>query len=436
MEQSEAERELELFVTTSVTTSVSVRVTSPLFSSPKLNSSFTVTAGQVHQLTFSNKLRSVGTEMGTKGILVKASDEIVIYGFNKEKYSNDGFLGFPTDVLGKDYYAVCIKAKKYYTLILVVGVYDNTNVEIKLANNEKVKVQYNGDTYGKNTVLTVKVNRYSTFQVHSLDKGDLTGTYIKADKPVSFFSGNRETSVGTGNSADHLVDMQLPVDTWGKKFAIAPIPKRTTGDFYRFVASENDTNINVNGQNNGEAFSDSFTLNDAGSWVQKHYSSNLYAYVESSKPVIVAQYVLSQISEHSSEMADPSMMIIPPIEQYSADYTFSTPKYSEGSYDNYFMFVVNDAEKENLQMDGQPFPRDTKYNNIQGTELVAGYITLQDGTHTCRHKSDKTKVFGGYLFGKQYKESYAFPTGLRLSAINTVSSFRNSWLNTSVGWLL
>ena len=421
MEQSEAYRELELFVTTSVTKSVSVSVTSPLFSSPKVDSSFTVTAGQVKQLTFSNKLRSVGTEMGSKGILVKASDEIVIYGFNQELHSNDGFLGFPTDVLGKEYYAVCMKAKKYYTLILVVGVYDNTNVEIKLANNDGVKVQYNGDTYGKNSVLMVKVDRYSTFQVHSHDKGDLTGTYIKADKPVSFFSGNRETSVGTGVSADHLVDMQLPVDTWGKKFAILPIPKRTTGDFYRFVASENDTNINVNGQDNGGTFSDSFTLNAAGSWVQKHYSSNLYAYVQSSKPVLVVQYVLSQINKWSSEKADPSMMIIPPIEQYSADYTFSTPKYSQGSYDNYFMFVVNVAEKENLQMDGEPFPRDTKYNDIPGTELVAGYITLIDGTHTCRHKSDNTKVFGGFLFGKQQHESYAFPTGLRLSAINTVS---------------
>ena len=372
MEQSEANKELELFVTTSVTASVSVRVTSPLFPSPQLDSSFTVTSGQVEQLKFSNELRLEGTEMSKKGILVKASDEVVIYGFNKEAYTNDGFLGIPTDVLGKEYYAACITPIQYYTLILVVGVYDNTNVEIQLANNEGVKVKFDGNTYGKNSVLTVKMDRYSTFQVHSLEKGDLTGTYIRADKPVSFFSGNKETTVGKDTSADHLVEMQLPVDTWGTKFAISPIPKRTTGDFFRFIASEKDTNIKVTGQDNGQTFSDTFALTDPGTWIQKHYSSNMYAYVESSKPVLVVQYVLSQIRR--TEKADPSMMIIPPIEQYSADYTFSTPKYSHGSYDNFFMFVVNSGEKENLLMDEKPFSRDTKYNTIPGTSLVAGYI--------------------------------------------------------------
>jgi hypothetical protein len=46
--------------------------------------------------------------------------------------------------------------------------------------------------------------------------------------------------------------------------------------------------------------------------------------------------VKSQLS--SSEPADPAMIIIPPVEQYAADYTFTTPKYSQGSYANFFLF--------------------------------------------------------------------------------------------------
>ena len=423
MEQSESEMDLELFITTSKP-SVSVRVTSymfPVFLKPAIDTSFSINAGQVKKLMFSNKLRLVGTEMSEKGILVKASDEVVIYGFNKESYSNDGFLGLPTDVLGKEYYAVCATPKKFYSLMLVVGVYYDTNVEIKLANNDNVKVQYNGNTYGKNSVLKVNMNRYSTFQVHSLDKGDLTGTYIKADKPVSFFSGNRETSVGTGGTADHLVEMQLPVDTWGKKFVISPIPKRTTGDFYRFVASEKDTYITITGQQNGQPFTDFFALNDVGSWTQKHYSSNLFAFIESNKPVLVVQFALSQTNRASNERTDPSMMIIPSVEQYSGDYSFSTPKSSKGLYDNFFMFMVNNTEKYKLQIDRTPFPPETKYNAIPGTDLVAGYIMVENGTHTCRHKSDNSKVFGGLLYGKQPGESYAFPAGFRFSTSNEVN---------------
>ena len=269
MEHSESKMDLELYITTSETASVGVRVTAPLFSKIILDSSFNVTDGFGKQLLFSNDLRLEGTEMSQKGILVQATHNIAIFGFNKEAYSNDGFLGIPTDVLGKEYYATCATPLEYYTLILVVGIYDNTSVQIRLANNEAIEVQYNNESYGKNGVLEVNMNRYWTFQVHSLEQGDLTGTYIRADKPVSVFSGNKETPVGYNayhRPADHLVEMQIPVETWGKKFAISPIPERTSGDFYRFIASQKETTINVRGQENGRTFSDSFALNDTGIW--------------------------------------------------------------------------------------------------------------------------------------------------------------------------
>ena len=353
--------------------------------------------------------------MSSKGILVTASDEVVIYGINKEAYSNDGFVGLPTDVLGKEYYATTYAPAYRYCLILVVGVHDNTRVEITFGNNNGVSVRYGSKTYGKNSKLTLTMNRYSTFQAHT--KGDLTGTYIKSDKAVSFFSGNKKTNIGRGNSQDHLVEQQIPVDNWGKKFAITPIPERSLGDYFRFIASESNSKVKIQGQRKGRSFSDSFTLKSPGSWSQKHYDSTLFAYVTCDKPLLVVQYVLSQYGD----VADPAMMIIPPIEQYAADYTFSTPKYSQGSYYNYFMFVVKKAEKDGLRMNGNKFPSNTKYNDIPGTDLVGGFMKLTDGTHTVRHTSP-ISVFGGYLYGRQNYESYAFPTGLRLAPINVVSN--------------
>ena len=428
MEQGGSGVDLELYITTSETISVTVRVTAPLFSKRILDSSFNVTDGIEKQLLFSNDLRLEGTEMSQKGILVQATHNIAIFGFNKEAYSNDGFLGISTDALGKEYYATCATPLKYYTLILVVGIYDNTTVQIKLANNEGIDVQYKNETYGKNGVLEVNINRYWTFQVHSLGQGDLTGTYIKADKPVSVFSGNRETPVGNNANnrpADHLVEMQIPVETWGKKFAISPIPERTSGDFYRFVASQKETTINVRGQANKKTFSDLFALNDTGTWTQKYYSSNLYAIIESDKPILVAQYVFSQNGYGDPEKGDPSMMIIPPIEQYCSSYTFYAPpkvNYWEGSYSHFFIFVVNDTEKDGLRMDGRPL-RVNLYNNIPGTGLVAGYITLEDGPHTCSHAS--MSVFLGLLYGVRESESYAIPAGIRLAHINNVSAFQS-----------
>lgn len=51
-------------------------------------------------------LRHVGNGVDTKAISVKASGDIVLYGINKQTFSTDGFLAFPDDVVGTEYYTV------------------------------------------------------------------------------------------------------------------------------------------------------------------------------------------------------------------------------------------------------------------------------------------------------------------------------------------
>jgi hypothetical protein len=57
----------ELFVTTARTTSVSVKVDSPKCSSPRISSSFSITAGQVKQLLFDYRIRMIGSTKSSKG---------------------------------------------------------------------------------------------------------------------------------------------------------------------------------------------------------------------------------------------------------------------------------------------------------------------------------------------------------------------------------
>lgn len=415
MENVKIKLQLELFVTTSRTTNVSVKVTAPKYPSANLNEQFSITAGQVKQVMFTNKLRLIQTEFSSKAVLVEADDEIVIYGVNKETYSNDAFLGLPTDVLGKKYYAICYYPPSENTEILVVGVEDNTAVTMKLADHSDISFNYGGKTYKKKDTLNVKLDRFDTFQIATY--GDLTGTYITADKKISVFSGNRKTNVGIGSTKDHLVEQLTPVDVWGMNFATVPTPDRTTGDYFRFIASEDDTKVKVDGQIKGKAFKQDIKISKAGQFVQKHYDSQLYSHVTADKPILLVQYVMSM--ENRSEPADPAMLIIPPIEQYGADYSFATPKYSKGSYINYFMFVVKEKEKNGLILDSKAISGVT-FNTIPGTDYVGGFVKISEGSHTVRHQSP-ISVFGGYLFGRARAESYGFTTGMRLAPINVVS---------------
>ncbi|KAK3104160.1 hypothetical protein FSP39_024897 [Pinctada imbricata] len=332
--------DIELFITTASSSKVLVRVTAPKTKYPHLNETLQVSNGEVKQLSISNKFRHIGTEFSSKGILITSTDEVVVYGINKEFYSTDGFLGLPTDVLGTKYFAATYAPATRYCLILIVGVHDNTNVNIKLGDNNGVRVIYGGITYGKGDSFEVKINRFSTFQIHS--SGDLTGTCVTSNKTVSIFSGNIKTAIGRGKTQDHLVEQLVPVDRWGKRFLAMSTPDRTAGDIYRFIASERDTEIIVKFQTQGRrTTSDTLRLSLPGHWTYKWYDSNTLLSITSSKPISVLQYTVSQYND----LGDPSMMIIPPIEQYGADYTFTTPKYSQGSYFNYLLFVVRNSEK-------------------------------------------------------------------------------------------
>ncbi|CAC5401260.1 HMCN [Mytilus coruscus] len=199
-----------------------------------------------------------------------------------------------------------------------------------------------------------------------------------------------KTNTGSGSSQDHLVEQLTPVNTWGKRFATVPTPARTIGDYYKFIASD-QKQISIN--------------------------SNNYCYITADKPVFLVMIVKSQLS--SSEPADPAMLIIPPIEQYAADYTFTTLKYTAGSYENFFLFVVNKADKSGLKLDGGSFPANTAYYDIPDTDLVGGYISVSEGSHTVRHTSP-ISIFGGFLYGKANKETYGLTTGMRMAKINSI----------------
>ncbi len=97
-------------------------------------------------------------------------------------------------------------------------------------------MNWQGRTYSWGQEFTVRLDDCSTMQVQSGKTGDLTGTFVKSNKPIAVFSGNARTNV-KGESCpgcvwytrDHLVEQLPPKESWAKKFVTCPIPDRTTG---------------------------------------------------------------------------------------------------------------------------------------------------------------------------------------------------------------
>ena len=402
---------LELYVTPTRGRAASVKVTSPRYHSPHINMSATINAGDVRKFEIDPALRQQWTSLESKAILVESSEDVIVYGVNMELFSNDGFLALPTSVQGTRYYTVSYWPAELRTQFGIIGLSDGTVVDIRLPNPSSgpVSVSYGGATYGNGQTFRIDLNRFDTFQAQS--SGDLSGTFIHSSHNVSVFSGNVRTNVGSGDSRDHLVEQLPPLSSWGKRFATVPTPMRTTGDVIRIVASQDNTVVHIEGEGN-------YTIARAGEVLERVLSSSHNHLLESSAPVLVVQIVYSQLS--TSEPADPAMMLIPPVEQWSRDYTFVTPHYSGGvtggDYANRLLVVVEDSEKDGLRLDGQQLS--ASWSPVPGTTFVGGDVNVSSqGVHSFRHESP-TVTFCAWLYGAADRESYAFPIGLQLRAVN------------------
>ena len=414
MQNNDNNHDTEIFITTMELVTVNVNISAPRYTATSIFQQVTVTAGSVQQILLDTNLRMSGSAKDSKALYISADNNIVVYGVNKADHSTDAFLGLPINVLGTEYYAITNPNSQ--TQIMVIGVEDTTAVSITLPTTTGGNVDYGGTSYAAGSTITETVDRFDTLQIANTNNGgDLSGAHITSDKPIVAYSGNELTSIGSGASRDHIVEMWYPVERWGTEFITVPIPDRTVGDKFKFVASEGSTTVQITGDHTA-----SFTLSNAGDIREEDIASTAYCRIVASKAIMAVQLVLSQQS--SSEPSDPAMLVIPSIQQYSYSYTFSTPSYSQSgsSYINYLMIVIRDADQNGLLLDGSSIS--PSLTAISGTDYVGGYMNVAEGTHTIEHTS-RIVFFGAYLYGRAPYETYAFPIGMRLGTINVVRTY-------------
>ncbi|XP_064385205.1 E-selectin-like [Halichondria panicea] len=169
------------------------------------------------------------------------------------------------------------------------------------------------ETVVKFDSLTITLDSMETYQMESVN--DITGTRITSSKPLSVFSGSECANVPQGIGAcDHLVEQVPPTVTWGLKFLVASLEGRYSGERIR-VLSARATSVAVNC--NTDILVSEFQLQSGGSFREFELPISSFCSIESTSPVLVAQYAYGG---ESDGVGDPFMMIIPPIEQFTNNY--------------------------------------------------------------------------------------------------------------------
>ena len=300
----------------------------------------TATNTGARSVTLSSSFAVEDNTVRNKGVRVRATDaskELTVYGINYQTHTADGFVALPCyDYQQENYtfYAVSThfnrSSSPLISQVLLVGCEEST--ELTITPTQAIQIPPDlamGSnlplTVPSGTSYTVTLNRLQTFLFYSTL--DLTGSKVVSNKAIAFFSGHECADVPVAVAAcDHLVEQLPPTLTWGRRFFVASLFLRTTGEEYKLITSTTTTTVVCYCYpSTGGSVSQTFmtTLNGAGSSYEFHITQNMFCSIQATSPVFLVQLAFGG-SREPSGYGDPFMMMIPPVEQYSNNYTFVT----------------------------------------------------------------------------------------------------------------
>ncbi len=353
-----------------------------------------------------------------RAIHIVADDPIVVYGLNRTSYTTDGMLILPTNALGQEYVIASAAdiadgvTQKLPSQYVVVAPHDSTTVTI---TNPMASPNHGADTAF--TIVMGKGDVFSSMSVGVL--GDLSGALISADRPIAVMAGQNCTYLPNRNycCCDHIEEMLLPVESWGKVYHSVPYAGRTKGDLYRIFAGEDNAQIYINGVKIG-------TLAKKGGamgigWLEYLPQTRGRVDISSDKPISVAQY--NNSGQYDNTQSDPFSIMLTPADQYMTEIVFATP--SQDYPKNYINLVSDSAGYGSLEIaagaSGAWESVASKYGQpdgafattFNGKTMVGSAIEIPPGTYRLRGASP----FAAYIYGSSAYDSYGYPLAAQLA---------------------
>ena len=380
-----------------------------------------------------------------KGIQIKAEGDrrIVVFGQNEEVASNDAYLALPiiSRPAGSSYEYIAASILGDYgtaaqdkdSVALIIGTENDT--EIILEPSVTIFHPFATQTGGRFIAIapvefrTVTIQRFQTFYLQ-VRGGDISGTRIIANKPISVFSGHEAADVPvTSEPSDILIEQIAPIDTWGTEAVTVPLRTRSA-DIIKVFASQDSSIVNVTHTDitSGMLDSSSSTFNlNRNEFME--IVTNDFTLIQSNNPIGVFQFSRSYTTDNVI-ISDPFMLSIPPCEQYRDSYAVITAPFDpsiEGTvtnrvaYVNYTNIAVPaeyfDASMitiNNNPIDVSDFSVIRRADN--STWGYGAQLLLDEGAQIIRHQ-DPNAVLLVTLYGFSNQQSWGCTGGTGLAPV-------------------
>jgi gliding motility-associated-like protein len=385
------------------------------------NQAFTVPASGVVVVELPSYTETTGSEfVEDNAIHITSLEPVSVYIHQYFRFRSEAAVVLPTESLGKEYFTLMYTGFENFTgtyppEFLVVSTEDNTLVTMQVTANTQ-----NGRSAG--STFTTSLNKGEVYQVRAAEwNGDLSGSYIEADKRIAVFAGTSWSQVPIGcDTRDNLLEQMYPVQSLGTKFVAVP-NAHLSKDQYRILATVDNTTVIV--QSTGNIV---YNLN-RGEFAE--FSLSESALIESSEPVMVAQYLVGQEC-NGYNLGDPSMVMLNSVEQVRDTVTLFNSQF-ENISQNYINIICRTQDIDNVYFDGVNLVSDGFVFSSVGSEEDYSYInlTVANGAHTIISTGCGV-IATAYGYGEL--ESYAYAGGANFSSINRNPIPEGGCLNDTV----
>lgn len=324
-----------------------------------------------------------------KALHITTTDSIMLYANNFEDFSLDVTNVLPTHFLGSNY---VIQTYKGHSSFSVIATEDNTTINIELKGNS---INNNA-----NTPFSTTLNAGQCYQVLSGIDVDLSGSTISSNdnKKIAVFAGNAGNRVPFEiEGRDHMMEQMIPTSYWGNKFIITNSMSRSK-DRIRITSLNDSCQIKKDGivitnLNARQTYEFEITSNDP------------VAYIETSEPASVFLYITG--AWYGGINGDPSMVVIPPIDQKIKNVIFSTI-FTNVSQNHFVNIVTKTSNASNMRLNGNSIS--SNFNIIPSLpDFSYARIPIAQGTYTLNNiTSTEDNGFIAHIYGFRDWESYAY----------------------------
>ncbi|XP_078330725.1 uncharacterized protein LOC144624693 [Crassostrea virginica] len=324
---------IEIYITSDSGVQINISTSENLDSTLKnqIDKVIDIPSSQVVTIPSGMELNSFQKEV--KSIFIESSQDIFVTSTTDGYGTSGSTTNIPLNKLSTEYVVVSTEQSQ----LALAAIADNTRISITFKMRRNLPLYIAGIAFYNNSVFNITLHSFETYQIEH--GTDLTGTVIESSSPIAAFSGSECTHLENIGACDHLIE-QLPPTASVDKIYIVPPNSDDRDTLIRITALENCSFTYSVGNVNQTVPLDQYETFDT------KISDNQTCSIESQKPVLVTAFGLYS---KSSNLGDPSMTIVPGVNQYLNYYKIVVPT---GYTNSYVSIMIKFSSKEFLRING------------------------------------------------------------------------------------